>query len=191
MVRRTRREKEPKNRMNRSALVLLIVAIVAVMNGCQPALDTNRNSAIATASPAKETVDRAAIEAEILKLEREWADANKTHSSEAVKRIVADNAVIVYADGSTGTKDDEVKTIESGSITADSYEIVDPKVIVIDADSAVITGRGVIKNGKNVVPGQKKSIDISGEYRFLDVYAKRDGKWQVVASQTTKILPQN
>jgi hypothetical protein len=191
MVRRTRREKEPKNRMNRSALVLLIVAVVAVMNGCQPALDTNRNSAIATASPAKETVDRAAIEAEILKLEREWADANKTHSSEAVKRIVADNAVIVYADGSTGTKDDEVKTIESGSITADSYEIVDPKVIVIDADSAVITGRGVIKNGKNVVPGQKKSIDISGEYRFLDVYAKRDGKWQVIASQTTKILPQN
>jgi hypothetical protein len=56
--------------MNRSALVLLIVAIVAVMNGCQPALDTNRNSAITTASPAKETVDRAAIEAEILKLER-------------------------------------------------------------------------------------------------------------------------
>ena len=176
--------------MNRSALALLIVAIVAVMNGCQPALDTNRNTAIATASPAKEKFDSAAIEAEVMKLEREWADANKTHNSEAVKRILADNAVIVYADGSTGTKDDEVKTIESGSITADSYEMVDPKVTVIDADSAFITGRGVIKNGKNVVPGQKKPIDLSGEYRFLDVYAKRDGKWQVVASQTTKILPQ-
>jgi Domain of unknown function (DUF4440) len=176
--------------MNRSALALLIVAIVAVMNGCQPALDTNRNAAIATASPAKEKFDPAAIEAEVMKLEREWADANKTHNSEAVKRILADNAVIVYADGSTGTKDDEVKTIESGSITADSYEMVDPKVTVINADSAFITGRGVIKNGKNVVPSQKKPIDLSGEYRFLDVYAKRDGKWQVVASQTTKILPQ-
>ena len=176
--------------MNRSALALLIIAVVAVMNGCQPALDANRNSAIATASPV-EKFDPAAIEAEIMKLEREWADANKTHNSEAVKRILADNAVIVYPDGSTGTKDDEVKTIESGSITAESYEIVDPKVMVIDADSAFITGRGVIKSGKNVVPGQKKPIDISGEYRFLDVYAKRDGKWQVIASQTTKILPQN
>ena len=176
--------------MKRSALALLIVAAVAVMNGCQPALDSNRNSAIATASPV-EKLDPAAIEAEIMKLEREWADANKTHSSEAVKRILADNAVIVYPDGSTGTKDDEVRSIESGSITADSYDIVDPKVTVIDADSAFITGRGVIKNGKNVVPGQKKSIDISGEYRFLDVYAKRDGKWQVIASQATKILPQN
>jgi hypothetical protein len=176
--------------MNRLTPVLLIVAVLAVLNGCQPALDTNRNNAIATASPAKETYDAAAIEAEIIKLEREWADSNKTHNSEAVKRNLADNAVIVYADGSTATKADEVKSIESGSITADSYEILDPKVTVIDADSAFITGRGVIKNGKNVVPGQRKPIDISGEYRFLDVYAKRDGKWQVVASQTTKILPQ-
>jgi ketosteroid isomerase-like protein len=176
--------------MNRIALALLSVAVVAVMNGCQPALDTNRNNAIATASPAKETYDQAAIEAEILKLEREWADANKTHNVEAVKRIVADNAVIVYPDGSTATGADEMRTVESGSITADSFEIIDPKVTVIDADSAFITGRSLIKNGKNVVPGQKRPIDISGEYRFVDVYAKRDGKWQVVASQATKILPQ-
>jgi ketosteroid isomerase-like protein len=176
--------------MNRSALALLLIAVVVVLNGCQPALDTNRNAAIATASPAKEVYDRAAIEAEILKLEREWADANKTHNAEAVKRNLADNAVIVYPDGSTATKADEVRAIESGSITADSFEIVDPKVTVVDGDSAFITGRGVINNGKNVVAGQKKPIDISGEYRFLDVYAKRDGKWQVVASQATKILPQ-
>jgi hypothetical protein len=174
--------------MNRSALALLIVAVVVVITGCQPALDTNRNNAVATAPPAKEAYDAAAIEAEIIKLEREWADSNKTHSSEAVKRILNDNAVIVYPDGSTATKADEVKTIESGAITADSFEIADPRVTVIDGDSAFITGRGVIKNGKNVVPGQKKPIDISGEYRFLDVYAKREGKWQVVASQATKIL---
>ena len=176
--------------MNKLIPALLIVAVVAVMNGCQPALDTNRNNAIATASPARETYDAAAIEAEITKLEREWADANQTHNPEAVKRIVSDNAMIVYPDGSTGSKDVEIKTIESGLITADSYEMFDTKVTVIDADSAFITGRGVIKNGKNVVPGKKKPIDISGEYRFLDVYAKRDGKWQVVASQATKILPQ-
>jgi len=175
--------------MNRSALALLVIAVVMVLNGCQPALDTNRNTAVATATPAKEAFDQAAIEAEITKLEREWADSNKTHNAEAVKRIVADNAVIVYPDGSTATKADEVRTIESGSITADAFEMIDPKVTVIDADSAFITGRSVIKNGKYAAPN-KKRIDISGEYRFLDVYAKRDGKWQAVASQATKILPQ-
>ena len=176
--------------MKRIALASLIFAVVMVGNGCQPALDTNRNNAIATASPAKEAFDPAAIQAEILKLEREWADSNKTHNAEAVKRLVADDAVIVYPDGSTATKADEVRTIESGAITGDAFEMIDPKVTVIDADSAFITGRSVIKNGKFTMPNQKKPIDISGEYRFLDVYAKRDGKWQAVASQATKILPQ-
>ena len=55
----------------------------------------------------------------------------------------------------------------------DSFEILEPKVTVIDGDSAFITGRGVIKNGKNIVPGQKRPIDISGEYRFLDVCETR------------------
>ena len=188
MVLRIERKKELKNRMNRIALALLIFAVVAVMNGCQPALDTNRNNAVATSSPAKEAFDPAAIEAEIIKLDREWADANKTHNAEAVKRILADNAVIVYPDGSTATKADEVRTVQSGSITADSFEIADPKVTVIDADAAYIAGRSTIKNGKYKDPNTKKTIDISGEYRFLDVYAKRDGKWQVIASQATKIL---
>src|SRR6185503_14782502 len=110
--------------MNKLTPALLIVAVVLAVAGCQPALDTNRNNAIATATPAKEAYDAAAIEAEITKLEREWADSNKTHNSEAVKRILAENAVIVYPDGSTATKADEVKTIESGAITADSFEIL-------------------------------------------------------------------
>jgi len=190
MVLPIRRAKESKNLMNRSAFALLVVLVVVVMNGCQPALDTNRNSAIATSSPVKEVVDTAAIEAELIKLEREWADSAKTHNAEAVKRLLAENTVIVYPDGTTATKADEVRTIESGAITADSFDLVDPKVTVVDADAAFITGRSVIKNGKYAVPNQRKPIDISGEYRFLNVYTKRDGKWQVVASQATKILPQ-
>ena len=190
MVRRTDREKESENQMNKSALALLAVIVVVAMNGCQPALDTNRNIAAATSSPAKETFDAAAIEAELIKLEREWTDAARTKNAEAVKRILADNAVLVYPDGAMATKADEVRTIESGAISADSFEMLDPKVTVIDADSALLSGRSIIKNGKYAIPNQRKPIDISGEYRFLNVYVKRDGRWQVIASQATKILPQ-
>jgi len=175
--------------MNRSALALLVGLIVVVLSGCQPAADTNRNLAAASATPAKETFDPVAIEAELIRIEREWANASKTHNAEAVKGFLADNALIIYPDGTTATKADEIKTLESDAITADSFEMVDPKVTVIDADAAFITGRSVIKNGKYAVPGQKKPVDISGEYRFLDVYARRDGKWQVVASQAVKIEP--
>ena len=175
--------------MNRSALALLVGLIVVVLSGCQPAADTNRNLAAASATPAKETFDPTAIEAEVIRIEREWYNATKTHSAEAAKGFLADNAVIVYPDGTAATKADEIRAIESGAMTADTYEMLESKVTVINADSAFITGRSTIKNGKYAVPGQKKPIDISGEYRFLDVYARRDGKWQVVASQAVKIDP--
>ena len=175
--------------MNRSVLALLVGLFVVVLSGCQPAADTNRNLAAASATPAKETFDPAAIEAEVLRIEREWYNATKTHSSDAAKGFLADNAVIVYPDGTSATKADEIRSIESGAMSSDSYEMVESKVTVINADSAFITGRSVIKNGKYTVPGQKKPIDISGEYRFLDVYARREGKWQVVASQAVKIDP--
>ena len=168
---------------------MLVCLVVLMFIGCQPAADTNRNLAVASASPVKETFDAAAIETELIRIEREWANASKTHNAEAVKGFLADSAVMIYPDGTTATKADEIRSIESGGISADSIEMLDPKVTVIDADSAFITGRSVIKNGKITLPNQKKPIDISGEYRFLDVYAKRDGKWQVMASQAVKIDP--
>ena len=173
--------------MNRSALALFVALTVLFLAACQPATDTNRNLAPASSTPAKEAFDPAAIEAELIKLERDWAAAAKNRDAEAVRRIVADDAVMVYPDGTPGTKADEVRTIESGAITADEWEMIDPKVTVIDADAAFITGRSIIKSGKYKDPNQKRPIDISGEYRFLDVYAKRNGRWQVVASQATKI----
>ena len=175
--------------MNRITLALLVCLVVLVFSGCQPAADTNRNLAVANASPVKETFDAVAIEAELIRIEREWANASKTHNAEAVKGFLADSAVMIYPDGTTATKADEIRSIESGGIIADSIEMLDPKVTVIDADSAFITGRTVIKNGKITLPNQKKPIDITGEYRFLDVYAKRDGKWQVMASQAVRIDP--
>ena len=175
--------------MNRSVLALLVGLFVVVLSGCQPAADTNRNLAAASATPVKETFDPSAIEAEVIRIEREWYNATKTHNADAAKGFLADNAVIVYPDGTSATKADEIRSIESGAMSSDSYEMVESKVTVINGDSAFITGRSVIKNGKYNVPGQKKPIDISGEYRFLDVYARRDGKWQVVASQAVKIEP--
>jgi len=178
--------------MNRSALaLLLVVGIVMVLSGCQPAAtDTNRNAANATASPAKETYDAAAIQAAVLKVERDWFKAGETYDVEAIKRIVADDAILVYPDGSTGSKADEVHIAETKAITGSGWELIDPKVTVLSADSAFITGRSKVKTGQYKDPSMKKGIDISGEYRFLDLYARRNGNWQVIASQATKVVAQ-
>lgn len=171
-----------------AALVVGGVALVLSLAGCQrAAAPTNLAEARAAASPTPEKIDTAAIEAEIVKLEREWASSTKNRDAETVRRVLADDIVITYPDGQTGTKDDEVRTVETGAVTMDSWDLLEPKVTVLNADTAFITGRGVIKNGKYKDPNTKQTIDISGEFRFLDVYARRNGKWQAVASQTTPI----
>lgn len=177
--------------MNRRALptgLLTGLSLLLTFSACQPAApDTNRDASKTTnANVAKETVDKAAVETELLRLEHEWGDAAKAHNAEIVKRLLADDVLMTYPDGTTGTKADEVRDTESGALTLESYELTDPKVIVLDADAALVTGRTTYKNGKYKGP-DGKVIDISGDYRFTDVYARRNGNWQVVASQATRI----
>ena len=177
--------------MNRNvlsaALLVYGLGMVLVLGGCQKAEAPPTNRAAAVASPTPEKIDAAAIEAAVIKLEREWADAVKNGDAETVKRIMADDITVINPDGATSTKGPEVEAIQAKTVTLDQWEIQEPKVTVLDANTAFVTGRGVIKNGKYKDPNTKKTIDISGEYRFLDVYARRNGQWQAVASQTTPI----
>lgn len=172
----------------RSALSVLGFVMVLGLNGCQRAeAPTNLADSAAAASPTPERIDTAAIEAEIIQLERDWANSPKNRDADTVRCVLADDIVLTYPDGTTGTKAEEVRIIESGAITMDSWELQEPKVTVLNADTAFITGRGIIRNGKYKDPNSKQTIDITGEYRFLDVYARRNGRWQAVASQATPI----
>jgi hypothetical protein len=177
--------------MNRNSLGLMIslIGIMMGLSACQPASpDANRDATkTANANTAKETLNPVAIEAEIIKLENDWAAAAQRHDVNAVRKILADDVVMTYPDGTTGNKTSELTDLETGAVTVDGWELSDTKVTVLGPDAAFITGRGVIKNGKVKDPNSKKPIDISGEYRFTDVYARRNGQWQAVASQTTPI----
>ena len=174
---------------NSPCLVLSLLALIAGLSACQPASpDTNRDATkTANANVAKETVNPVAIEAEITKLENDWAAATQRHDVNAVRKILSDDLVMTYPDGTTGNKASELTVIESGAMTADTWELSDTKVTVLGPDAAFITGRGVLKNAKYKDASMKKAIDISGEYRFTDIYARRNGQWLAVASQTTQI----
>ena len=173
------------------ALALAIAAMGLGSIGCTRGADTNRDAGLTTnRNSTVEPVDTASIEAELKKMEADWSAAANAKDGNTVRRVLADDVVMTYPDGTTGTKNDELQMVETGAITADSWETLESKVTVLDADAAFITGRSVIKNGKLKHPKTQKMIDISGEYRFLDVFAKRNGRWQVVASQATGIQKQ-
>jgi ketosteroid isomerase-like protein len=166
-----------------AALAMFCLALLFA--GCQQASAPPTNRAVVSPSPEK--IDTAAIEGEVIKLEREWADAVKNGDADTARRVMADDIAVINPDGSTSAKAQEVQAIQERAVTMESWEILEPKVTVLDANNAFVTGRGVIKNGKSKVPNSKETIDISGEYRFLDLYTRRNGKWQAVASQTTPI----
>jgi hypothetical protein len=71
-------------------------------------------------------------------------------------------------------------------VVADSVEMVDLKVNVLDNDAAIVTGRSIMKNAK-LNPPNTKPIDISGEYRFVDTFVRRNGEWKLVAGISTEI----
>jgi ketosteroid isomerase-like protein len=68
--------------------------------------------------------------------------------------------------------------LSSGDLKFESMELSDLNVHVY--------GNTAVAAGTNTLKGTYKGQDISGKYRFTDTWVKRNGKWQVVASQSTK-----
>src|SRR6266478_3880036 len=160
-----------------AAVVTLAIALPAFFQfGCASPQNTNTNTvSMATPEP---TPDKAAIEAELTKIENDWPRIIREHDAAAVRRIEADDAVFVYPDGSAGDKAQDIKDMEAASLSADSWEIADLKVNVIDSDSAVASGRSIVKGGKYKMP-DGKTQDIRREYRSIDTYASRNAQWQL------------
>src|SRR5712672_3127755 len=99
-------------------LVMAMLVLVGIESGCASPQNTNANMVV-TATP-EPTPDKAAIEAEISKIENDWPRKIKERDGAGVRQIEADDIFIIYPDGSTGTKEQDAKDIEAGSLTAES-----------------------------------------------------------------------
>jgi ketosteroid isomerase-like protein len=173
-----------KKYLSVAVLAAATVLLAVSQFGCAAPQNSNNNTnAVATPEP---TPDKAAIERELLRIENDFARVLKERDGEAIRRVEADDIVEIIPDGSTTTKEQDIADIKAGNISAESWEVFDAKVTVLDADAAFVTGRTVVKGGKAKGP-DGRSMDISGEYRFLDTFARRDGQWKLVATAILKI----
>src|SRR5205807_2790975 len=170
-----------------STFTLVLPAVIAglLQLGCASPQPTNR-STNANVAVAEATPDKAAIEADITRIENDWPRIIKEHDAAAVRRFEADDAVFVYPDGSLGGKDQDLKDIESGALSADSWEISEVAIKLLDKDSAIATGRSVVKGGKYKTP-DGKTQDISGDYRSVDTFVRRNEQWLLIGSATVPV----
>jgi ketosteroid isomerase-like protein len=95
----------------------------------------------------------------------------------ALEQIEADDLIFTNADGSVTHKMDDVTGLESGNMKFESIDMSEAKVQDF-GEVAVVTGKLVEK-------AHYKTADLSGTYRFTDVWAKRNGRWQLVTGQET------
>ena len=166
-----------------AGLIAVVSLFIFTQIACQPASDT---VAPANTTSGRDAVDTASIEAELLRIENDWPRVIKEKDLAAMGRVEADDIILIYPDGSMGNKNKDLQDIATGNLTADNIEMSDLKVMVLDSDAAVVTGQVEMKNGKSKMP-DGKTLDISGKYRFVDTFARRNNEWKLVAAISTKV----
>jgi ketosteroid isomerase-like protein len=119
------------------------------------------------------------VEQTLMQMERDWTKAGLDKDAATVDRIVADDWTSLQFDGKTETKAQALADMKSGSSALQTVTLGEMKVRVF-GNTAVVTGSDTEKS-------TYKGKDSSGKYVWMDVFVNRNGKWQAVASESTKV----
>jgi len=114
----------------------------------------------------------------LLQLERDWAEALVKKDTAALDKMLADEFQASIG-GWVGNKKQILSVLKSNSSKTDSAVNSDMKAIVL-GDRAIVNG---LSTEKSTMAGK----DTSGQYRWTDVFVKRDGRWQCVTGYSTKV----
>jgi ketosteroid isomerase-like protein len=126
------------------------------------------------AKPSAET------ENELMKMEQDMSNALIKADAAAIEKMIAEDCFLTAPDGTTQNKAQFMADVKSGDLKIQSQKIADMKVHGANADAVFVT---YVTTDK----GTYKGKDISGQFRWTDVFVKRDGRWMLVASQGTGV----
>lgn len=124
--------------------------------------------------------DTKTVEQTLMQMERDWTDALLKQDTAALGKILAVDWTALSSFG-TNTQAQYLADIKSGDTKMASQTIGEMKVRVF-GDVGIVTGSDDEKSSF-------KGKDTSGHYVWTDVFVKRKGQWQAVASQITLVPP--
>jgi ketosteroid isomerase-like protein len=99
----------------------------------------------------------------------------------ALERIMADDITYVHASGEVDTKSSYLAAIRSGQLHYISWQPKNLHVRVL-GDTAVINGEYAVR----VKDSRMQPAPFNISILILSVYARRDGRWQQIAWQSTR-----
>ena len=117
------------------------------------------------------------IEQAILSLEAKRIAAMVRRDITTLAPLLADDLSYSHSSGRTDTKASFLELVRSGH-----YLDVDfpEREVVSSGDAAIVRGRAQMRVSHD-------GADLSYPILFLDVYARRNGAWQLVAWQATRL----
>jgi uncharacterized protein (TIGR02246 family) len=114
----------------------------------------------------------------LYQLERDWAEASIKKDLVALDKMLATEFQANYV-GVVGNKKQFLSILKSSTSKTESAVNSDMKAIVF-GDRAVVNG---LATEKSSMAGK----DTSGQYRWTDVFVKRDGRWQCVTGYAARV----
>jgi uncharacterized protein (TIGR02246 family) len=125
-----------------------------------------------------QSVDPAAVTREVTELVQQLGTAWKNGDCEAWGRIVAPEWSVIHINGEVITRAEALKMC--GAPAAPLETMASDQLSVRSfGDTAVVTGR------TTATPRGANAETVT--LRFTDVFVRRNGRWQVVASQATRL----
>ena len=116
----------------------------------------------------------------LAELERDWDQALRQKDVKFIETVLADEFIVTYAEGGRADRATELKVAANFNQQIDSSTL-DEFTIKIYGDT------GVVWFTQHLVgPSQGRPLELT--FRYMDVWVLRDGRWQCVASQATKVM---
>jgi len=119
------------------------------------------------------------VEETLMTIERELGDALTQGNSPLLESYLADTFVFTSPNGYMLSKTQVIGDVKSGSLKMESSKREDMKVQIY-GNTAIVTYSSTDK-------GAFKGRDISGQYRWTDVFENRNGQWRLISEQGTPI----
>ena len=118
---------------------------------------------------------------EVQRLDREISVATWTGDAVWFEENLADDYVLISPTGAVKGKREVIRELATPGMRMEPFEPTEVQVRMY-GDTAVVTG---LATRKGLMDGK----DISTGIRYTRVYTKRDGRWQVVQFQQTRVTP--
>lgn len=115
----------------------------------------------------------------------QWDKDIVRKDAKAIAANMAEDFRQIASDGSVADKAAFLRAITSPELTIDPYTVEDFDVRIYGEGG---DGRDVVLLcGRTRMTGRYKGEPFATHYRYIDTYVRRDGRWQVVSVQTTRI----